>query len=139
MLEAGVGTATDITGFGLIGHLYKVLSASDCRAKIHTGSVPFFEEAVRIADMDIIPGGTISNSKIYSRYVEWGKDVTDTERMLVNDAQTSGGLLIFVPREKKDRLVSALRKKGILAAHIGDVVDKGPITGKGFWFPDRLV
>jgi selenide,water dikinase len=130
MLEVGVSTATDITGFGLIGHLYEVLSASDCRARLYTEQVPFFEEAVKIAENDIIPGGTISNSKIYSRYVEWGKDVSDTERILVNDAQTSGGLLIFVPEKKKDNLVSAFREEGILSAHIGNVVDNGSNNGK---------
>jgi selenide,water dikinase len=130
MLDIGISTATDITGFGLVGHLYEVLSASDCQAKLYAGKVPFFEEAVKIADMDIIPGGTISNSKIYSPYVEWDKGVSDTQQMLMNDAQTSGGLLILVPEGKKDKLVSALQKEGILAAHIGDVDDKGSNNGK---------
>jgi selenide,water dikinase len=130
MLEVGVSTSTDVTGFGLIGHLHEVLSASDCQARLYTEKVPFFEEAVKIADNDIIPGGTISNSKIYSRYVEWSKDVTDTERMLLNDAQTSGGLLILVPEGKKDKLVSTLEKENILAAHIGDVIDSGSTNKK---------
>lgn len=131
MLEIGVSTATDITGFGLIGHLHEVLSASKCSARLYSGRVPFFDEAVRIAGMDIVPGGTITNSKSYDQYVEWSKNVSDIESILMNDAQTSGGLLIFVPgNNKKDKLISALQKEGILAAYIGDVLEKGNGSGK---------
>ncbi len=121
MLDIGVSTATDITGFGLIGHLYEVLSASKCCARLYLTHVPFFDEAIRLADKAIVPGGTIANSKSFSQYVKWGKDVSDITRILMCDAQTSGGLLIFVPGDRKDKLVSALQKEGILAAHIGDV------------------
>ncbi len=125
MLEIGVSTATDITGFGLLGHLHEVLSASDCRAQLSASRMPFFEEAVRLAGMNVIPGGTIDNFKNYSQYIEWSEDVPDTRKILMNDAQTSGGLLIFVPADKKDALIGALRKENIPAAHVGDVVDKG--------------
>jgi selenide,water dikinase len=121
MLDVGVNTATDITGFGLIGHLYEVLSASKCCARLYSKQVPFFEEAIRLADMNIVPGGTIANSKSFDPYVKWSKDVSDTTRILMNDAQTSGGLLIFVPGDKKDRLFTALKEEDILATYIGDV------------------
>jgi selenide,water dikinase len=121
MLDVGVSTATDITGFGLIGHLYEVLSASKVCARLFSQQVPFFEDAIRLADMAIVPGGTIANSKSFDPYVKWEKSVSDTTRILMNDAQTSGGLLIFVPGNTKERLITALQKEGILAAHIGDV------------------
>ena len=121
MLEVGVNTATDITGFGLIGHLNEVLAASTCSARLHAQQVPVFEEAVTIAGMGMIPGGTRANQKSYEPFVEWSADVTAVERVLMNDAQTSGGLLIFVPKDREDRLVSALQKENITAAHIGDV------------------
>ncbi len=123
MMEVGVSTATDITGFGLIGHMYEVLSASGCRARVHAGRVPFFDEAVRLAENDIAPGGTLGNLKNYAAHIEWSDDVPDFQRVLLSDAQTSGGLLIFVPRDKKDKLAAALTREGILAAHIGDVID----------------
>jgi selenide,water dikinase len=123
MLEVGVSTATDITGFGLIGHLNEVLSASKRAARLHARQVPVFEEAISIAEMGMVPGGTRANQKSYDPFVEWSAEVSATDRVLMNDAQTSGGLLIFVPREKKDRLVAALRKENIVAAHIGDVLD----------------
>jgi len=121
MLEAGVSTATDITGFGLIGHLNEVLSASKRSARLHASQVPFFEEAITLADAGMAPGGTKGNQKTYEPVVEWSAEVSATSRVLMNDAQTSGGLLIFVPRDRKDGLVAALKKENILAAHIGDV------------------
>jgi selenide,water dikinase len=123
MLEAGVSTATDITGFGLIGHLSEVLTASKQSARLHAARVPFFEEAVKITELGMVPGGTRANQKSYEPFVEWASGVSAVERVLMNDAQTSGGLLIFVPKERKDRLVAALEKENITAAHIGDVFD----------------
>jgi selenide, water dikinase len=123
MLQVGVSTATDITGFGLIGHLNEVLSASSCRATLRTGSIPFFEEAIRLVGMNQVPGGTMANFRNYSEIVMYHASLPDTEKILINDAQTSGGLLIFVPGDKKQALISALQKEGILAAYIGDLTE----------------
>jgi len=123
MLEAGVSTATDITGFGLIGHLHEVLWASKCSARLHARRVPFFEEAAVIAEKGMVPGGTRANQINYTPFVEWSGDVSPTEQVLMNDAQTSGGLLIFVPKDKKDRLVTALRNGQVLAAPVGEVLE----------------
>ena len=123
MLEVGVSTATDITGFGLIGHLHEVLSASRCMAQVRAGAIPFFEEAIRLVGMNKVPGGTMANFRNYTQHVRYHESVSDTEKILINDAQTSGGLLIFVPAEKKTTLISALQKEGILAAYIGDVTE----------------
>ena len=129
MLEVGVSTATDITGFGLIGHLSEVLSASKCRARLHAGNVPFFESAPDLVKKNVVPGGTTGNLRIYNDVVSWSGDVPEYERILMNDAQTSGGLLIFVPSEKREQLSAALQKEGILAAHIGDVVVGDVVAG----------
>jgi selenide,water dikinase len=125
MLEVGVSTATDITGFGLIGHLYEVLSASNLCARLYSNRVPFFVDAVRLAEMKKVPGGSLANCKSFDPYVRWREGVSETEKFLLNDAQTSGGLLIFVPGNKKDKLVTALQKENILAAYIGDVISEG--------------
>lgn len=124
MLETGVSTATDITGFGLIGHMHEVLSASKCIARIHAGRVPFFEDAARLVSLNKVPGGTRANVNSYAPFFRKHSAVTEEEILLLNDAQTSGGLLIFVPEERKERLVSSLRQEGILAAHIADVVEE---------------
>jgi selenide,water dikinase len=125
MLQVGVSTSTDITGFGLLGHMYEVLSASNAGAHVYSGRVPFFGEAVRFAEIKKVPGGSVANRKSFETYIRWGKEVSETEKYLLNDAQTSGGLLIFVPGNKKDKLISALQKERILAAHIGDVFHGG--------------
>ena len=121
MLEIGVSTATDITGFGLIGHLSEVLIASRLAARLFARSLPIFPEAKTIAEMGMVPAGTRANQKNYDPLVEWNRDVSAIDRVLMNDAQTSGGLLIFVPEDRKDRLVAALQKENITAAYIGDV------------------
>jgi selenide,water dikinase len=136
MLEIGVSTATDITGFGLIGHLSEVLTASKQAARLHAGRLPVYPEAVTIAEMGMVPGGTRANQKNYDPLVEWSGEVSATERLLLNDAQTSGGLLIFVPGDRKDKLVAALQRENITAAHIGDVLDRGQ-TGPKLIFVEK--
>lgn len=125
MLKVGVSTATDVTGFGLIGHLSEVLLASNRSARLYAGRIPVFEEAITIADIGMVPGGTRANQKIYGPLVEWGAEVSMTDQVLMNDAQTSGGLLIFVPVDKKDTLIAALEKEKITAVCIGEVLDNG--------------
>ena len=124
MIEVGVSTATDVTGFGLLGHMNEVLAASRVSASVYAGRVPFFKAAVSLAERNIAPGGTIANLKNYEQFVQWGGGVTEVQKILLNDAQTSGGLLIFVPEANKDKLAAALQKEGILAAHIADVTGK---------------
>ncbi len=121
MLEIGVSTATDITGFGLIGHLYEVLSASKCSARVFSNRVPFFADVPRLIEEKKVPGGSIANYKSFDPYVRWREGISEIEKFLLNDAQTSGGLLIFVPEDKNERLITALQNENILAVHIGDV------------------
>jgi selenide,water dikinase len=128
MLEVGISTSTDITGFGLIGHLNEVLTASNLNARLRANQVPVFDEAVRLSEMGTVPGGTKANQKNYDPLVEWGRDVSATDRILMNDAQTSGGLLIFVPKDRKEDLIQTLEKENILAAYIGDVFEE---SGQG--------
>lgn len=130
MVKVGVDTATDITGFGLVGHLLEVLRASDCTARLHSGQVPFFKEALKLAATGMVPGGTRENRKTFEQYVEWDADVTENERLLMNDAQTSGGLLIFVPSGSREKLISMLQNEGVDAAHVGDVTAPGTEDGK---------
>jgi selenide,water dikinase len=123
MIEVGVSTATDVTGFGLIGHLNEVLTASKVQARIFASRVPFFEDAIRLIGLNKVPGGTIANIKSFSVHVRFGTGASDADRILLHDAQTSGGLLIFVPAEKKDKLVDTMQAEGLMAAHIGEVVE----------------
>ncbi len=130
MLDVGVSTATDVTGFGFIGHLWEVLNASGLLARVHTERVPYFKNALAFAERGVVPGGTKANFQTFSRNVKYSDAVDDAHKILLNDAQTSGGMLIFVPADKKEKLVSALESEKIRAAHVGDTLEGEPEDGK---------
>lgn len=122
MLRVGVTAATDVTGFGLIGHLTAMLRASGVRARLRSGLVPTFAGARELAEAGHIAGGTRRNLEDAQLSTSWASDVSATEQLLLCDAQTSGGLLIAVPADRADELVDALRAAQTpAAAVIGDV------------------
>jgi len=127
MLEVGVHACTDITGYGLLGHLHEMLVANGVAAKITFEKVPVLDAAWRYAEQGIFPGGSRSN-RIYlegNGLVHW-KGVDDIRQLLLCDAQTSGGLLMAVAPDKVDTLVQALMSRRTpAAAIIGQIVD-GP-------------
>jgi selenide,water dikinase len=125
MIEVGVHAATDVTGFGLLGHLYEMTSASAVRAAVWFDRIPVLEEARTLADRGAIAGGTARNYEYLTSRVDFG--ALDTgEQLLLADAQTSGGLLIAVPPDRLAALLSALqRHRVITTAHIGEVLGEG--------------
>ena len=108
MLEVGVHAATDVTGFGLLGHLREMVSGSRVCAEVSMSAVPVLEEARRLVAQDVAPGGSRRNLDSVRDYVSFG-ELPETEQMLLADAQTSGGLLIAVEPAKLDQLLAALR------------------------------
>jgi selenide,water dikinase len=125
MLEAGASAATDVTGFGLLGHLTEMLKASAVGATIEATAVPLLPGVVELAAAGIIPGGSRRNLTTAERTVAFG-DLEETRRLLLADAQTSGGLLIAVAPERLETLLGGLRRAETpAAAVIGTVVD-GP-------------
>jgi len=120
MQDVGVSAATDVTGFGLLGHLHIALRASGVAATLEAGAVRFIPEAVGLARSGHIPGGTRSNLEFVAPATHFG-DLDETERFLLADAQTSGGLLIAVPAEREAALVDALRARGVEGVPIGAV------------------
>jgi selenide,water dikinase len=126
MLEVGVHAATDVTGFGLLGHLYEMTSGSRVRAEVWARRVPVLEEARALVRRGAVAGGTARNCEYLTARVEFGS-LDEGERLLLCDAQTSGGLLIAVPPERADRLLDELRRRGVDAAcDIGEVVAGAP-------------
>lgn len=113
MLEIGVNACTDVTGFGLLGHLREILTASKCSAELQVESIPLLEGAETLAVSGVIPGGTLDNQSFTDPDVSYGQDISDIQKLLLNDAQTSGGLLIAVPENNLDRLLSLLEKKQV--------------------------
>ena len=126
MVKVGVHAATDITGFGLTGHLKSMVRGSKVTAVIHLGAVPVLPGAWELLDQGVAPGGTHRNLESVADTVQWHSDLGEREQLLLSDAQTSGGLLISVAGDKKDALVAELQAMGTLsAAVVGEITD-GP-------------
>ena len=120
--EAGVAaevkSATDVTGFGLLGHLHNIVKASGCAARLELSSVPVFEFSRRLAQQGVIPGGTRRNLEFVGPFVEFASGIDPTEQLILADAQTSGGLLLAVKPARVDSLIKRLRDEGSLAADV---------------------
>jgi selenide,water dikinase len=124
MHEVGVHAATDVTGFGLLGHLSTMLEASGVAARIFAGAVPIFEHARALAEQGAVPGGTVRNLEAVAAITRWGEGVSDTLKTLLCDAQTSGGLLMAVAGERLDGLLRALEENGTPAiAVVGEIIE----------------
>ncbi len=127
MLEVGVNAVTDITGFGLTGHCLEMAQASHVGMRLFANRVPVIPEAVTFAGMGIVPEGTHKNRKFCSCSMEIDPEVDPILVDVMADAQTSGGLLISVPREKSDTLITLLQKKKTPCASIvGEVTSAHP-------------
>ena len=125
MMEVGVHACTDITGFGLLGHLSEMMNSSNTSAQVFLNRIPTIDGAKELAKAGAIPAGTRNNYQYIKNRVKWEKHETKEDTMLLCDAQTSGGLLIAVSQEKVDQLKTALVKAGCLAtAEIGRVKEK---------------
>ena len=130
MVKVGVNACTDVTGFGLLGHLSGMMEGSGVSAKITFGSVPQIDGAWDLLEQDIAPGGTHRNLDSLAGLVSWGPGVDDNMKLLLSDAQTSGGLLISVASLKRDELLDELASAGVeTVALIGEVVDRDSLSG----------
>lgn len=126
MQEIGVNAATDVTGYGLLGHAFEMAQASGVSMEIAAGSVPILPVAHTYCDQGAIPGGTRENQKFVGDKIAYSPNLEDIYKILLNDAQTSGGLLISVEESKGSTLLSLLHEKGIHEAlKIGRVTTKG--------------
>jgi cysteine desulfurase NifS/selenium donor protein len=126
MQEVGVHACTDVTGFGLLGHMLEVARASGVDVEVDAGEVPVLAKARELARAGIVPGGTVDNLEHVAASVEWPASMSRVERLLLADAQTSGGLLIAVDPESLDRLLGALERRGAPTRRV-----IGRVTGEG--------
>lgn len=118
MRDIGVHAATDVTGFGLLGHLRELCDGSGVGATVWADAVPVLEWVWGHLADEIIPAGTYANMSALEGAVEWAADVKPDMQVVLADAQTSGGLLMAVAPEKADALVSACRGRGVSATVI---------------------
>jgi selenide,water dikinase len=132
MVEAGAEAATDVTGFGLLGHLHELLEASGIAAELDAAAIPLLSGTLELAGRRVVPGGTLKNRAYLEPTVDWG-DLPEPERLVLADAQTSGGLLIAASRERSERLRSALAERRVDVAEIGATAPGAPgrITVRG--------
>ncbi len=122
MLEVGVNACTDITGFGLAGHLCEMAAGSKVRITLNLRSVPVFPVSIDLFGRGIRTGVTLSNKQSAAKCVGLELELPKEKEMILYDPQTSGPLVISLPPEKADLLVSALKEKGVKdAAIIGEV------------------
>jgi selenide, water dikinase len=117
-LAAGAHAMTDVTGYGLLGHLLEMCRAGGHGARLDAERVPLLPGALELARQDVIPGGTRANAEFVAGSVRWSDAVEPARRMLLADAQTSGGLLVMLPAAAADALIAAVPG----ATRIGEVV-----------------
>ena len=126
MLEVGVNACTDVSGFGLLGHLQSMVEASGVTARVRFSDVPLIEGTWALALAGVAPGGTHRNLASIDKATQWDPGIPQEGRVVLCDAQTSGGLLMSVPAEKTEMLLASLAKRGVQeAAVIGEVVERG--------------
>ena len=124
MTDFDISACTDVTGFGLLGHLAEMVNGSGCSARIDSGQMPVISEALEFAAMGLIPAGAYKNREFREYMITFAETVPRTLQDLLFDPQTSGGLLISVSDVHCNDLISALKDGGITdAARIGEVVD----------------
>ena len=123
MREVGVSAATDVTGYGLLGHLMEMLEAGAVGAVVYRDEIPIWERAVPLANDGVYPGGLRSNKEYLEDRIS--ADGVDQDDLLpLYDPQTSGGLLVAVPETRASALVGALEKRGVMGAVVGEVVER---------------
>ena len=123
MATVEVHAATDVTGFGLLGHLHYMARASGLAARVEVASVPFLPGAEVLADAGEVPGGTRSNERFLASRVRWPADLPAARQILLCDAQTSGGLLLAVPASGAASLMAALEAKRVAGTVIGELTE----------------
>lgn len=119
MLAVGIHALTDITGFGLLGHLRNMTDASKVSARIFLESIPVLPAAWDYVRAGIAPGGTHANRRFLADWVTYDESLTKEEQLILCDAQTSGGLLGAVASDKVDALLRELQARGINGSVVG--------------------
>jgi selenide,water dikinase len=118
MLAVEAYGATDVTGFGLLGHLAEIVRGSDVGARVWSRQVPLIEGTRDLAERGLIPGGSRRNLDAVAPLMRWAPGLSELDQLILADAQTSGGLLIAVARERAEDLVSRLNDANALASSV---------------------
>jgi selenide,water dikinase len=117
---------TDVTGFGLLGHLHEMALASGVEARVEASMVPVLEGAAKLLAEGALAGGSRRNREWVEPHVRWADDVDEPVRALLCDAMTSGGLLIAVPADRAAAMQEALDAAAPASAHVGVIAAGEP-------------
>jgi selenide,water dikinase len=121
-----VHACTDVTGFGLLGHLKEMTYSSGVDARINSEDIPLLDLVEEHAASGFIPGGNENNLEYLKEWVYWSENISETSKLILCDAQTSGGLLISVHPEDSEKLLKDLKSEGVKdAVIIGTMMAKG--------------
>ena len=124
-----VHAATDITGYGLLGHLSEMCKGSNVSAEIYSSEIPLINGTKELAEKGFIPGGSKRNFKTSGKYTKFSGSMSEIEKIILADAQTSGGLLISLPENQANEFLNRFRDETCMeAATIGKIFEKGKDT-----------
>ena len=119
MVANRIRCATDITGFGLLGHLYEIAAASKISLEIDSSEVPLIEDILTLADEGFFPGGAYNNHEYLKPHISFSKEISETMELVLCDPQTSGGIAMFVGPDKLDVVKTQLKESGLCFSVIG--------------------
>jgi cysteine desulfurase NifS/selenium donor protein len=124
----GVTACTDVTGFGLLGHLRELAVASGVDVALDVDRVPVLDGVRDLAAADVVPGGSLDNLAHFSPHVTWAEGQSEVDKRVLADAQSSGGLLVAVSMDRADAVAARFGEQGVAVARVGEITDRG--TGR---------
>jgi len=131
MSRFSVNACTDVTGFGLLGHLAEMICGSGMSARVFSEQVPVISAALHFASMGLVPAGAYKNREFRESMINFAENVARSRKDILVDPQTSGGLLISVCADQASELIAALKDAGINdAAQIGEILNN---TAEKIW------
>ena len=123
-MAVGAHAATDITGFGLLGHLRHLVLGSKCGARLYAGAVPILDFVPALLEQGIVPGGSRNNLAYVAPTTRFDSALDENQPLLLADAQTSGGLLLAIAAERVDDLLAELEQRGAsVQVVVGEVIE----------------
>ncbi len=123
MLECGTSSATDITGYGLLGHAQEMAEASGVRLRFDSASLPVLPGVEKLIEQGLEDPGVLMNETSFGSRVQFAPGVSDVRRKLMWESQTSGGLLVALAPDRVERFVRLCAEAGVLAAAVGEALD----------------
>ena len=124
MVRYKPSACTDVTGFGLLGHLKEMCEASDISAEIYFNKVALLSDVESLVNQGIVPGGTENNIRFLKNHLTWDSQIREYQKIIICDAQTSGGLLISLSPKNAEEFIKEYKNLGFKATVIGNIVPR---------------